>query len=671
LGAGAVTLGVGAALVGGAGVAHADSAGSATSPSSHATGASARPHSRPAPATPSGTAKNVKPRAQAAAGSRPVTSTVAVRTVRVTSEMVATPLKAPANPLTGLMSGLMSALTNVFRVNTPTAPSNPFGGLLWGVFRSLNRALGFVPVAGTPTVGTPEPITGTVTGTWIFTEPAGLPMTYTFTQAANGVVHVYTDGTFSYTPTEAARVAAIPSTTDTFRITASTGAATTVQIITVPVLPLDKPVAGIPTIGKPDADTGAVIGKLNFTDPAGKPLSYTVTINPAHGSVDVSVAGDFIYTPTPEARQSAGLSATAVIDSFTVTASNGDASTDDLVSVTVSPINPAPGTVIGTIAGLAGLNPTNVWLNVNGSRLYVEISGSGLYVVNTATNTVSGPLDSRIASSNPTYLTFSPDGSRIYAAHGGQLVVVNAADNTVIKTVSVGASNAGSVITKDGKYVYTVGDASQTDGVITEFDTTTGTTAKITFSLVPSDGYTPLTSVAISADGDHLYVASAYTGTIYSIDLAASTYISKTIDYGSSGHFGPGQLAVSPDGSRLYIPSATNSVPNPLMVFDTATNTVVARISLDNRPYWDDPASQVQLSADGTLVYVLNSGLIGGGVFGRLSVVDAATNAVLKTIPYNGFPSTFAVTADGRFAYVEGLVVGGSNPGYTVSLIAL
>jgi YVTN family beta-propeller protein/VCBS repeat-containing protein len=585
--------------------------------------------------------------------------------------VIVEPLKSPANPLTGLMSGLMSALTNVFRVNTPTAPSNPFGGLLWGVFRSLNRALGFVPVAGTPTVGTPEPITGAVTGTWTFTEPAGLPMTYTFTQAANGVVHVYTDGTFSYTPTEAARVSATPTTTDTFTITASTGAASTVQLITVPVLPLDKPVAGIPTFGKPDAATGAVSGKLNFTDPAGKPLSYTVTINPTHGSVDVSPTGDFIYTPTPEARQSAGLSATAVIDSFTVTASNGDASTDESLSVTVSPINPAPGTVIGTIAGLAGLNPTNVWLNVNGSRLYVETSSSGLYVVNTATNTVSGPLDSRIASSNPTYLTFSPDGSRIYAAHGGQLVVVNAADNTVIKTVSVAASNAGSVITKDGKYVYTVGDASQTDGVITEFDTASGTTAKITFSLVPSDGHTPLTSVAISADGDHLYVASAYTGTIYSIDLAASTYISKTIDYGSSGHFGPGQLAVSPDGSRLYIPSATNSVPNPLMVFDTATNTVVARISLDNRPYWDDPASQVQLSADGTLVYVLNSGLIGGGVFGRLSVLDAATNAVLKTIPYNGFPSTFAITADGRFAYVEGLVVGGANPGYTVSLIAL
>ncbi len=585
--------------------------------------------------------------------------------------MVAAPLKSPANPLTGLMSGLMSSLVHLFRVNTSTPPPNPIGGLLWGVLRGVNRTLGFVPVAGTPTADPPEPIKGTVTGTWSFTVPAGLPMTYTFTQAASGVVHVYTDGTFSYTPTEAARVSATPTTTDTFTITASTGAAATVQSITVPVLPLDKPVAGIPTVGKPDAATGAVTGKLNFTDPAGKQLSYAVTIDPNLGSVDVSSTGDFVYTPTSEARQTAGLSATAVIDSFTVTASNGDASTDESVSVPVSPISPAPGTVIGTIAGLTGLNPTNVWLNPNGSRLYVEISGSGLYVVNTATNAVTGPLDSRIAASNPTCLTFSPDGNRIYAARGGQLVVVNAADNTVINTVSVAASNAGSVITKDGKYVYTVGDASQTDGVITEFNTATGTTAKITFSLVPSDGYTPLTSVAISADGEHLYVANAYTGTIYSINLAASTYISKTIDYGSSGHFGPGQLAVSPDGSRLYIPSATNSVPNPLMVFDTATNNVVARISLDNRPYWDDPASQVQISADGSLVYVLNSGLIGGGVFGRLSVVDATSNSVLRTIPYNGFPSTFAVTADGRFAYVEGLVVGGSNPGYTVSLIAL
>ncbi|WP_319436278.1 VCBS domain-containing protein [Mycobacterium sp. RTGN5] len=585
--------------------------------------------------------------------------------------MVAAPLKAPVNPLTGLTSGLMSALVRLFQVNTPTPPRNPIGGFLWGVFRSLDRALGFVPVAGTPTVGTPDPVTGAVTGTWAFTVPAGLPMTYIFAQAASGVVHVYTNGTFSYTPAEAARVLATPTTTDMFSITASDGAASTVQFITVPVLQLDKPVAGIPTVGKPDPVTGVVIGNLNFTDPAGKPLSYSVTTKPGQGSVDVSPTGDYTYTPTPEARQAAGLSVTAVIDSFTVTASNGLASTDESVSVTVSPINPAPGTVIGTIAGLAGLGPTNIWLNPNGSRLYVETSSRGLYVVNTATNTVGGPLDSRIASSNPTYLTFSPDGSRIYAAHGGQLVVVNAADNTVIKTVSVAASNAGTVITKDGKYVYTVGDASQTDGVITEFDTATGTTAKITFSLVPSDGYAPLTSVAISPNGQNLYVVSAYSGTIYAIDLAASTYISKTIDYGSSGHFGPGQLAVSPDGSRVYIPSATNSVPNPLMVFDTATNTVVARISLDNRQFISDPASQVQLSDDGTRVYVLSSGLIGQGVFGRLSVVDATDNSVLRTILYNGFPSTFAVTADGRFAYVQGSVVGGSNPGNTVSLIAL
>ena len=52
--------------------------------------------------------------------------------------------------------------------------------------------------------------------------------------------------------------------------------------------------------------TGAVTGTLGFTDPAGLPLTYTVTTNPAQGSVAVTTAGAYTYTPTQAARLTAG-----------------------------------------------------------------------------------------------------------------------------------------------------------------------------------------------------------------------------------------------------------------------------------------------------------------------------------------------------------------------------
>jgi hypothetical protein len=146
-----------------------------------------------------------------------------------------TPAAAPAavttpvtNPLVNLLAGALS----FFGLNTPVAPSNPLGALVWGVFRTVETGFGLVPVAGTPTVGTPTPPTGAVTGTLGFTEPAGLPLTYTVTaNPTQGSVTVDTAGAFTYTP----NAAAVTQSVDTFTVTASDGLAATNKTVTVPV----------------------------------------------------------------------------------------------------------------------------------------------------------------------------------------------------------------------------------------------------------------------------------------------------------------------------------------------------------------------------------------------------------------------------------------------------
>ena len=95
-----------------------------------------------------------------------------------------------------------------------------------------------IPVAGTPTVGNPDPGTGAVTGAVAFTDPAGQTLTYTApaTTTGGGSVSINTStGAFTYNPTQAQRQSAGPNTVDTVTVTASNGVYTSTDTVTVPI----------------------------------------------------------------------------------------------------------------------------------------------------------------------------------------------------------------------------------------------------------------------------------------------------------------------------------------------------------------------------------------------------------------------------------------------------
>src|SRR5690606_22700891 len=93
-------------------------------------------------------------------------------------------------------------------------------------------------------------------------------------------------------------------------------------------------------------------------------------------------------------------------------------------------------------------------------------------------------------------------------------------------------------------------------------------------------------------------------------------------------------LAFSPDGSRLYV---GNQSSDSVAVVDTATDTVVNTILIEDEPLW------VAVSPDGTRAYVAN--------VSSVSVIDTATNVVIDTLPA---PSARGVTVspDGAYIYV-------------------
>ncbi|MGK2865859.1 MAG: Ig-like domain-containing protein [Mycobacterium sp.] len=110
--------------------------------------------------------------------------------------------------------------------------------------RILNLVRGnTAPIAGTPTVGTPHAQTGAVSGALNFTDADGDPLTYTVVSPpANGTLTINSAGTFTFTPSQTARL--VGGSTVTFSVRAGDGTATGTVTVTVPVTPGQVTVPG-------------------------------------------------------------------------------------------------------------------------------------------------------------------------------------------------------------------------------------------------------------------------------------------------------------------------------------------------------------------------------------------------------------------------------------------
>jgi len=114
----------------------------------------------------------------------------------------------------------------------------------------------------------------------------------------------------------------------------------------------------------------------------------------------------------------------------------------------------------------------------------------------------------------------------------------------------------------------------------------------------------------VQAAPGRAYVSSSRANTVSVVDTATNAIVT-TIPIGH----GPDGLAVTPDGSRVYVANADGTVS----VIDTASNTVVATVTVGGRPSW------VTIAPDGTRAWVTG--------FDRTSVVDTASNTVVGTVP--------------------------------------
>jgi YVTN family beta-propeller protein len=152
--------------------------------------------------------------------------------------------------------------------------------------------------------------------------------------------------------------------------------------------------------------------------------------------------------------------------------------------------------------------------------------------------------------------------------------------------------------------------------------------------------------VKVAPDGSRVYVSRGYLGDVVAIDLASRQIMwrfqtsSRRADH----------TALSPDGSRLFV-SALSA--NEVQVLDTRTGQLAGAFATGNWPHG------LSFTPDGKHLYNGSLGIQRRGLPAsrsgpkQLTVVDAKTLQVVRTLPFERGVRPFAFTPDGSLLYVQ------------------
>lgn len=258
-------------------------------------------------------------------------------------------------------------------------------------------------------------------------------------------------------------------------------------------------------------------------------------------------------------------------------------------SATITIINIASNTVIGTITGFDG--PSGMVITPDGNTAYVNNygapgglgSGNGMTVsvVNLNTNTIVGaPI---IVGLAPASLAITPDGAFVYVLNyvdgnpgTGTISIIKTSTNTVVGTITGFSGPFAIAITPNGKFAYVTNFGSNNFSPVgrsvsvVNLETNT-ISATIQLGIQPS-------GIAITPDGRFAYVSiyntlylgpnftnlTAFQGTVNIIDTCTNKVLCPVIVVGAS----PANVAISPDGKRAYVSNYTGDTVSVINIVD-------------------------------------------------------------------------------------------------------
>jgi len=291
--------------------------------------------------------------------------------------------------------------------------------------------------------------------------------------------------------------------------------------------------------------------------------------------------------------------------------------------ITVSTDKVAKTVAIPEVGGIKS-RPDAIAIIPNGLTAYVVDGANKLVYPLTI---ASGALGTGIAvgaQGDPGAIVVTPNGEKVYVANysAHSVSVITIASNTVTATVTIGAGETGKpialAVTPNSAHVYV---ADQGNALLDDIATSSDTVSKtITVgSMVDANvaGGGDPNILAVTPDGEQLYVASYTAGTVAHIAVSTDT-VTKTITLAGTTP-NPNALALTPNGCQLYVHDHAN---NQVDVITVSSDAVAASPAVGTT---GDPTG-MSVTPDGTHVYIANRN--GNSV----SVIATSTNTVSATL---------------------------------------
>jgi YVTN family beta-propeller protein len=295
--------------------------------------------------------------------------------------------------------------------------------------------------------------------------------------------------------------------------------------------------------------------------------------------------------------------------------------------------------ILAALATQASADPTKP-----GSFAYVSNIGpvNSISVIDTRTRKVVSTIDLGQSFSN---VAVSPDGKRVYV-WAGKLLVIDAATNKIIRRIP--AEGGRVAIAPDGRHVYVI---------TSKLEQKAGAVAIINTLFNKVVGNIPLKQcpdgqLAITPFGDRLYLpttADCTLGSTSSVTVVST--LARKVIASIPLTFPNAKVSILPNGRRVYA-----SGRGPIQVIDTATNKITSEVP---NPFGDSSGVQ-QITPDGKHLYIANASSSFPGGPCSISDLDTRANKISSEVKIpNRFAcaiNQFAFTPDGTRGYVPSLV---------------